>query len=156
MRLLLSFVMFAMITPALTAQGTAKFVPLFNGKDLDGWEVRNARPTDKEKWFIKDGVLTAEPGSGWIGTKKMYGDFTLKVEWRIQKHGNSGVFLRVPEVKSKESPSYLGMEIDSRRQLGEVRQTQVVPVLRRPVSLPGPEQKNVQGRRRMERLRNHL
>ena len=111
MRLLLSFVMFAMITPALTAEGTAKFVPLFNGKDLDGWEVRNARPTDKEKWFIKDGVLTAEPGSGWIGTKKRYGDFTLKVEWRIQKHGNSGVFLRVPEVKSKESPSYLGMEI---------------------------------------------
>lgn len=111
MRHTLAFLIFASITSALTAQDTGKFVPLFNGKDLDGWEVRNARPTDKEKWFVKDGVLTAEPGSGWIGTKKMFGDFTLKVEWRIQKHGNSGVFLRVPDVKSNQSPSYLGMEI---------------------------------------------
>ena len=41
----------------------------------------------------------------------MYGDFVLKVEWRIFDGGNSGVFLRVPDVKSKESPSALGLEI---------------------------------------------
>src|SRR6266404_1721809 len=97
------------MTPA-EAQETAKFVPLFNGKDLDGWEVRGSK-ADQDKWSFKDNVLVAKPGGGWIGTKKMYGDFILKVEWKIFEGGNSGVFLRVPDVKSKESPSALGMEI---------------------------------------------
>ena len=94
-----------------SAQTKDGFVPLFNGKDLDGWEVRESRPGDKDKWYAKDGLLLAKPGSGWIGTKKMYGDFILKVEWRIFAGGNSGVFLRVPDVKSKMSPSYLGLEV---------------------------------------------
>jgi hypothetical protein len=95
----------------LGAQTKDGFVPLFNGKDLDGWEVRSANAADKDKWSAKDGVLVAKPGGGWIGTTKMYGDFVLKVEWKIFAGGNSGVFLRVPDVKSKESPSVLGLEI---------------------------------------------
>lgn len=94
----------------LSAQTKDGFVPLFNG-NLEGWEVRGVRDRDKEKWTVKDELVVAEPGSGWIGTKKMYGDFILKLEWRIQAGGNSGVFLRVPDVKSKESPSYLGFEV---------------------------------------------
>lgn len=98
--------------PALLhAQTNGGFVPLFNGKDLTGWEVRPVKDADKDKWSFKDGILAAKPGSGWIGTTKMYGDFILKVEWKIAAGGNSGVFLRVPDVKSKESPSALGMEI---------------------------------------------
>jgi Domain of Unknown Function (DUF1080) len=96
---------------AIRAEPKDSFAPLFNGKDLDGWEVREAKPGDKDKWSFKDGVLVAKPGGGWIGTKKMYGDFTLKLEWRIFQGGNSGVFLRVPDVKSKDSPSTLGFEI---------------------------------------------
>lgn len=101
-----------LLCPALvSAQTKDGFIPLFNGKDLDGWEVREGRPGDKDKWSSKGDLVVARPGSGWIGTKKMYGDFILKVEWRIFKGGNSGVFLRVPDVKSKESPSVLGLEI---------------------------------------------
>jgi hypothetical protein len=96
---------------SLPAQTKDGFVPLFNGKDLDGWEVRERRAGDKEKWEARDGVLYGKAGSGWIGTKKMYGDFILKVEWRIFADGNSGVFLRVPDVVSKQSPSYLGFEV---------------------------------------------
>ena len=94
--------------PAQTRDG---FVPLFNGKDLDGWEVRSNNPKDLDKWSFQNGILVAKPGGGWLGTKKMYGDFVLKLDWKIFDGGNSGVFLRVPDVKSKESPSYLGMEI---------------------------------------------
>jgi hypothetical protein len=101
-----------LLFPALvSAQTKDGFVPLFNGKDLDGWEVREKRAGDKEKWSVKDGVLVGSAGTGWIGTKKMYGDFILKVEWRIFADGNSGVFLRVPDVVSKQSPSYLGVEV---------------------------------------------
>jgi len=106
------FCVILMLFPA-TAQAQTRdgFVPLFNGKDLDGWEVRESKPGDKDKWSAKDNLVIAKPGSGWIGTTKMHGDFILKVEWRIFDGGNSGVFLRVPDVKSKESPSSLGMEI---------------------------------------------
>src|SRR5207237_8251698 len=101
-----------LLTPALANAGEKDgFVPLFNGKTLDGWEVREFKNGDKDKWSVVDGVLTAKPGSGWIGTTKMYGDFVLRLEWRIPVNGNSGVFLRVPDVKTKVSPSGLGMEI---------------------------------------------
>src|SRR5260370_32133914 len=72
-----------LLPAALSAQTKDGFVPLFNGMDLDGWEVRESNPGDKEKWSFKNNLLVAKPGGGWIGTKKMYGDFVLKVEWRI-------------------------------------------------------------------------
>jgi Domain of Unknown Function (DUF1080) len=100
-----------LLPAAVSAQTQDGFVPLFNGQDLDGWEVRESTPGDKDKWSFKDNVLVAKRGGGWIGTKKMYGDFALKVEWRIFEGGNSGVFIRVPDIKSKESPSALGLEI---------------------------------------------
>src|SRR5262249_22133882 len=52
-----------------------------------------------------------KPGSGWLGTTKEYGNFVLHVEWRIAEGGNSGVFLRVPGVVPKTSPSQTGVEI---------------------------------------------
>src|ERR1022692_14024 len=101
-----------LLIPSLAqAGGEEGFVPLFNGKNLDGWEVREHQSGDNEKWSAKDSILTAMPGAGWIGTTKMYGDFVLRLEWRIPENGNSGVFIRVPDVKSKLSPSQLGMEI---------------------------------------------
>ena len=110
MRMVAGLLLMLFYAPAL-AQTKQGFVPLFNGKDLDGWEVRESKPGDSDKWSVKDNVLVAKPGGGWIGTKKTYGDFILKVEWRIFEGGNSGVFVRVPDVKSKLSPSALGLEI---------------------------------------------
>ncbi len=62
-------------------------------------------------WSLIKGVLESKPGKGWIGTKKVYGDFEMEVEWKLPANGNSGVFLRVPEGPSKESPSKRGAEI---------------------------------------------
>ncbi len=107
----IAFALLLLVPTAATAQTGDGFESLFNGKNLDGWEVRESRPGDKDKWTVKGDLIVTKPGGGWIGTKKMYGDFVLKLEWRIFAGGNSGVFLRVPDVKSKESPSALGMEI---------------------------------------------
>ena len=106
-----AFLLLLLVPTTAPAQSRDGFVPLFNGKDLDGWEVRSSNPADKDRWSIKDNLLVGKAGGGWIGTKKMYGDFVLKLEWKIFAGGNSGVFIRVPDVKSKESPSYLGFEI---------------------------------------------
>jgi hypothetical protein len=87
------------------------FVPLFNGKDLQGWVLRGYKQADKDQWTVRDGVLAAKPGSGWLGTEKMYGDFVLRLEWRVPENGNSGVYLRVPDVETDTLPTWTGVEV---------------------------------------------
>ena len=73
-------------------KGEDGFVPLFNGKNFDGWEIMGK----KEGWAIKDGIIHSDGGRGgnWLRTKKQYNNFILKVEWKVSKGGNSGVFVR--------------------------------------------------------------
>ncbi len=68
-------------------------VNLFNGKNLDGWQVYGT-----EKWYVEDGLLVAESGPdaqyGYLATEKDYKDFELEVEFLQEADGNSGVFFR--------------------------------------------------------------
>jgi hypothetical protein len=99
---------------ALSASAAEKeFVPLFSGSSLDGWVNKDpeGKETPTDKWSIDDGVLVAKPGSGWLSTKAMYGDFVLKLEWRVPENGNSGVFIRVPDLKPGQAPHIEGIEI---------------------------------------------
>ena len=66
------------------------FVPLFNGKDLTGWVIKG-KP---EGWQVKDGIIRSEGAKGgdWLRSEKEYGDFILKLDWKVSKDGNSGVF----------------------------------------------------------------
>src|SRR5258706_7556009 len=71
--------------------------PLFNGKDLTGWEARNTTGNPKAKanaWKVEDGVLmNAEQGFNLITTRK-FGDFKLHIEFNIDEKANSGIYLR--------------------------------------------------------------
>ena len=84
------------------------FVPLFNGKDLAGWKAHGGKI---EKWSVDAAnktIHTGKGGGGWLMTAKEYGDFELRLEFRVPKGGNSGVALRSP---MKGDPAYTGMEI---------------------------------------------
>ncbi len=71
----------------------AKSSSLFNGKNLDGWEIYGT-----EKWFVKDGLLHCESGPdkqyGYLATKKSFKDFELTLQFKQAANGNSGVFIR--------------------------------------------------------------
>lgn len=71
----------------------AQQVSLFNGKNLDGWEIYGT-----EKWYVEDGELICESGPdkgyGYLATKKFYKDFELELEFFLLANGNSGVFFR--------------------------------------------------------------
>ena len=85
-------------------------VELFNGKNLDGWVVREG-PADI--WYVEDGVLVCngvDTVRGWLGTAEEYGDFELTLEWKIPENGNSGVFLRVGE-EPRQEPAYDAIEV---------------------------------------------
>jgi hypothetical protein len=95
-RLAVAAVLLAAAT-ALAADNTppAGFTALFNGKDLSGWK------TNKEgHWKVEDGVIVYDGKGGNLQTEKDYGNFVLHVDWKIDKGGDSGVFLRgVPQVQ---------------------------------------------------------
>jgi hypothetical protein len=62
------------------------FTPLFNGKDFTGWKVPAG---DNGHWRVLDGVIDYDAGSEAAGDKSLwsdrqFGDFVLKVEWRIK------------------------------------------------------------------------
>ena len=90
-----------------TSYGEESGAPLFNGKDLGGWQGVQGEATN---WRVSDGVLTGtgDAGSQWLATAKEYADFDLSLEYKLPKNGNSGVFIRAPE---KGNPWVAGMEI---------------------------------------------
>jgi hypothetical protein len=95
--------------PATTATQNVPegFVPLFNGKNLDGWQVNEGG--NIKVWGAEKGVLFVNGGGGgWLMTDKEYADFELRLQFKMPKMGNSGVGLRSP---LKGDPAYVGMEI---------------------------------------------
>lgn len=63
-----------------------RFVELFNGRNLDGWVVRQP---DNHDWRVVDGVIDCDPqpgpGDRNLWTAKSYRDFELRVDWRIKE-----------------------------------------------------------------------
>src|SRR5688500_18484603 len=110
------------------------FTALFNGKDLTGWkghidmreratvkgEALDRLQADRNKlmeetWSVKDGVIHHVPklitvkgkerktGVS-LQTAKDYGDFEFMVDWKIEKAGDSGIYLRgQPQVQIWDS-----------------------------------------------------
>lgn len=70
-----------------------KFTSIFNGKDLTGWTIHGT-----EKWFVEDNLLVCESGPdkkyGYLSTNKNYKNFELKLQFKQEADGNSGVFIR--------------------------------------------------------------
>jgi len=73
---------------------------LFDGKDLSGWRLTD--PNAVNGWSVKDGLLVNNPVQeegkhktyGNLRTDREFDDFNLKVEVRVSKGQNSGVYLR--------------------------------------------------------------
>ena len=73
-----------------------EFRPLFNEKDLEGWEA-----TKPELWTVNDGMIMGKQDRGrlkkntFLATKEEYSDFVLKASVRLVKdEGNSGIQFR--------------------------------------------------------------
>ena len=96
------------------------FVNIFNGKDLSGWQGLVKNPVERAKmkpeelakaqvaanakmvqnWSVKDESINFNGEGDNLCTQKMYDDFEMLVDWRISKHGDSGIYLRgAPQVQ---------------------------------------------------------
>jgi hypothetical protein len=76
-----------------------KKIELFNGQDLDNWNLVVDSPDGEpgNLFYVEDGILnTLGDPFGYIRTKESYSNFKLHVEWRWPgEPSNSGVLLNV-------------------------------------------------------------
>jgi len=90
---LVCLVMLAVSVGCESTGGDVKYISLFNGKDLTGWEADG-----NAKWVVEDGVLVGTQGDnnapGDLFTTASYGDFELKSTWRVEWPCNTGIWFR--------------------------------------------------------------
>jgi len=66
--------------------------PIFNGKNLTGWEP--VGDPSKSFWTVKDGLLVNEKLGANLKSTGKYQDFKLHFEVMLPEHTNSGFYLR--------------------------------------------------------------
>lgn len=84
---ILSVVLTVIGAASSQAQVPEGFTSLFDGKSLAGWVVPKG---DNGHWKVVDGVIDYDAASEATGdknlwTEKAYGDFILKMDWRIKR-----------------------------------------------------------------------
>ncbi len=89
----------------------ASFQPLFNGKDLTGWKKVGGGAT----YRVEDGMIVGEVGPGpntFLRTEETFDDFVLKLEFKLEVPGNSGIQFRSHQKDGDGKVFGYQMEID--------------------------------------------
>jgi hypothetical protein len=85
----------------LQSRGAEGFEPIFNGRDLTGWQG----PTDN--YEVVDGSIVCKPGKGGVlHTQEEYDDFVVRLEFKLPPGGNNGLAIRYP---GSGDTAYVGM-----------------------------------------------
>jgi hypothetical protein len=120
----------AALLPATEVPAADDFVPLFNGRNLDGWVNVNCAPGT---WTATNGLIfcTGAP-IGELRTTRMYQNFVLELEWRhLQPKGNAGVFVWADALTARGQPFIRGIEVqvlDGREGPGHTSDGDVFPI----------------------------
>src|SRR6266702_3122566 len=88
------------------------WVRLFNGRDLSGWKNNG-----NEKWVVESGTILCESVAnkyGYLTTEKTYRDFNLRLLFKGEAAGNSGVFFhsRIIGIDPEHGPDIEGMQVE--------------------------------------------
>ena len=111
---------FALGTPLVPAAAPKDdWQPLFNGRDLSGWAVDGNKlsgegASRRPGWSVADETIhCAGGGFGFLRYEQRLSDFALRLEYRLEKDGNSGIGIRSPVFTgpAETRPSFAGYEI---------------------------------------------
>ena len=102
--------MILFLCPALlnadTKEAAEGFVPIFDGKSLDGWVGLDG---STDSYYVKDGMLICKKtGHEHIFTKEKFANFVLRLQIKMDPGGNNGVGIRT---RKHKSPHLYGMEV---------------------------------------------
>lgn len=90
----IALVMASCFMIACSSQAPDGYIALFNGKDLDNWEIKGGEAI----YSIEDGAIVgttvADTPNTFLATREHYSDFILELEFKIHPTLNSGVQIR--------------------------------------------------------------
>jgi hypothetical protein len=111
MRKGLFLIMISLITLSVSAQ-EAKWTELFNGKNLKGWTKINGTADYKvvDKTIV--GISKMGTPNTFLITKKMYGDFILEFDFKVDDGLNSGVQFRSNSFKEFKNGTVHGYQFE--------------------------------------------
>lgn len=101
---ILLFIFFC-YAPGIGQESSVKAVPLFNGKNLDGWKTVN--PAHQHLWYVKDSVMICGDGiqkipeNTYLHTEKEYGDFEFRCLFRLSGDEKTGMINSGIQYRSK-------------------------------------------------------
>lgn len=85
----------------LASKGEKGFASLFDGKTLAGWQGA------VDNYEVVDGAIACKAGKGGdLLTKEEYGDFVVRLEFKVPPGGNNGLAIRCP---LEGNPAYAAM-----------------------------------------------
>jgi hypothetical protein len=88
-------------TEWLAKNDEGRFTSIFNGRDFTGWKG------PVENYEVVDGAVRCKPDKGGtIHTVREYGDFVVRLEFRLPPAGNNGLAIRYP---GEGDTAYVGM-----------------------------------------------
>ncbi|MEQ9407539.1 MAG: DUF1080 domain-containing protein [Fuerstiella sp.] len=88
------------------------FVSLFNGKNLDGWTQKNGTATYRVEGDAIVGRTAEGSPNSFLCTDKLYGDFELKFEVKVDPGLNSGVQIRSQTVGGTNEGRVNGPQVE--------------------------------------------
>jgi hypothetical protein len=83
---------------------------LFDGEDTEGWRGYHLDEVPAG-WEARDGTLTCTGKSADLITADTFDDFELRIDWKISRGGNSGIFYRVAEAPERAYESGPAFEL---------------------------------------------
>ncbi|MEI8274116.1 MAG: DUF1080 domain-containing protein [Paludibacter sp.] len=95
----LNFILFAMTVAAVACYSQEKWESIFNEKNLKGFKKLNGTA----EYVVKDGAIIGtsklNTPNTFLATEKMYGDFILELEYKVDEGLNSGIQFRSHSLK---------------------------------------------------------
>jgi len=82
------------------AENGAGWELLFNGKNMDGWNVKTPG-----SWIAEDGVITCK-GRGDLYNDRKLGNFFLQVDFKVADGCNSGIYIRCADPAKRSDTSF--------------------------------------------------
>jgi hypothetical protein len=92
------FLTSAAAAPAIAAaQSADNFTPLFDGRTLAGWSIRQG---PESAFYVRDGAIVVHHGAGfpcWLRSAAQYENFDFRGEFFVQGWIDSGIYFHAPE-----------------------------------------------------------
>ena len=100
-----STIIFSRALPSFMISDEKEFIPLFDGKTLNGWRKLTEYSGEDGRWEVVGGVIVGdqfpEGRGGLLVFDRPFGDFEIVAEVKADYPIDSGLFLRVqPDVLS--------------------------------------------------------